>query len=187
MELRSIFFCDHRVTCGWECYPGHEANDLVPYCSDWRVRAPFSGTVIEAMNNQPITGWTHIGGNYVKIQAPNGIVVYMGHFEQWSVRVNVGDWVNAGDVVARMGTTGYTIPETTGHHVHFDIRTSANGAKLRPEPYIIQYSEEDDPQDPPDDPDDPDDPPDDPDPPIPKKKRGMKVWQMIDRARIIGG
>ena len=47
-----------------------------------------------------------------------------------SLNVKVGDYVNQGDVIAYVGTTGMS----TGNHLHFEIRE--NDVTVNPYPYI---------------------------------------------------
>ena len=55
-------------------------------------------------------------GNRVMIDHGNGFVTLYAHLS--SISVGVGQTVNRGDVVGRMGSTG----RSTGTHLHFEIR-----------------------------------------------------------------
>lgn len=72
------------------------------------VVAVASGLVLSAGNNG---GY----GKLVTVDHGNGYVTHYGHNSE--VMVAVGDRVNQGDVIARMGTTG----RSTGPHVHFEV------------------------------------------------------------------
>jgi murein DD-endopeptidase MepM/ murein hydrolase activator NlpD len=71
-------------------------------------------------------GWNGGGGNYITILHPNGVVTYYGHIA--AALTSVGQEVSQGTAIALMGgkpgTTGAGI--STGCHVHFDVRGSAN-------------------------------------------------------------
>lgn len=72
------------------------------------VKCALSGTVKE-------TGFNDIGGNYVRIEHPNGFVTYYGHLMQ--ALVKEGESVERGQVIALSGHTG----NVTGAHLHFQI------------------------------------------------------------------
>jgi len=55
-------------------------------------------------------------GNLVVIRHTNGLETFYGHLS--SRKVEVGDWVNAGDVIGLGGNTG----RSTGPHLHFETR-----------------------------------------------------------------
>lgn len=55
-------------------------------------------------------------GNVVVIRHENGIETFHGHLSKRMVEV--GDWVNAGDVIGLGGSTG----RSTGPHLHFETR-----------------------------------------------------------------
>ena len=71
------------------------------------------------------TGYTSLGGNYVRIIHPNGVVTYYGHLSK--ITVLAGENVYQGEVIGYVGHTGYTIPRgPAGCHVHFDVRFAKN-------------------------------------------------------------
>ena len=90
--------------------PMHRGQDLGADCGD-RVIAANSGTVVQA-------GWYGSYGNWVTIDHGNGVVTGYAHAQSLAVRV--GQRVDAGQLVARAGTTG----ASSGCHVHFEVRTS---------------------------------------------------------------
>ncbi|SET16065.1 peptidoglycan DD-metalloendopeptidase family protein [Anaerobranca gottschalkii] len=63
-------------------------------------------------------------GNLVIIDHGNGYTTYYAHLQSMSVKV--GDRVNQGQIIGRMGRTG----SATGVHLHFEIRR--NGTALNP-------------------------------------------------------
>ncbi len=67
-------------------------------------------------------------GNLVIIEHGNGVETYYGHCS--SITTKVGTQVKAGDVIAKVGSTG----NSTGNHLHFEIRI--NGVSVNPQKYI---------------------------------------------------
>ncbi|EKE04980.1 MAG: lipoprotein precursor [uncultured bacterium] len=63
-------------------------------------------------------------GCHVKLDHGNGYTTLYAHFSQ--IYVTVGQRVNRGDAIGKMGSTG----RSTGTHLHFEI--TKNGAKVNP-------------------------------------------------------
>lgn len=84
------------------------------------------GTPILAMDSGVIEEafWNGGYGNMVLINHGNGIKSRYGHLD--SYKVSVGDYVEKGQVIGLMGTTGYS----TGSHLHFE--TYRNGERVNP-------------------------------------------------------
>ena len=100
----------------------HEAVDIAaPKGTD--VLAMADGTVIEA-------GWQEdsVKGNVVVVKVNDEISYTYAHLEE--VKVNVGDTVKAGDVVASVGSTG----ASTGPHLHLEL--TIGGENVNPLDYI---------------------------------------------------
>lgn len=86
------------------------------------IKAVADGTVISA-------GWNSGGyGNLVIIDHGNGVTTYYGHCSK--VCVEVGQKLSAGEVIAKVGSTG----NSTGNHLHFEIRV--NDEQIDPQNYI---------------------------------------------------
>lgn len=77
-------------------------------------------------------GERHGYGNLVEIDHGDGLITRYAHCK--TTRVKVGDVVQKGQVVARMGSTG----RSTGPHVHFEV--IRNGKSENPEDYIKRAS-----------------------------------------------
>lgn len=103
----------------------HPGLDLGAPCGT-RVHSAAPGRVIYA-------GWLGGYGNAVEIQHPNGFVTIYGHNSRISVRP--GQSVNQSTQIARSGNTG----NSTGCHVHFEVRRGARGGTLDPRS-LIGYS-----------------------------------------------
>ncbi|GAD59457.1 M23 family metallopeptidase [Brevundimonas abyssalis] len=67
-------------------------------------------------------------GRYVEVRHPNGLRSFYAHMS--AVDVQTGAEVAAGQVVGKVGSTGYS----TGPHLHFEIRRG--GARLNPANYL---------------------------------------------------
>lgn len=108
-----------KLTCGWYCYPGHQAADLINRYSRYgQVKAADRGVVLEI-------GYDSRGGNWIRLDHNNGYVTYYGHMNQPSP-LHVGDIVDKGDVLGQIGMTGLA----SGPHVHFSIEE--NGKRVNP-------------------------------------------------------
>jgi murein DD-endopeptidase MepM/ murein hydrolase activator NlpD len=90
-----------------------------------------SGTPIVATADGVVTaaGWNSGGyGNMVDINHGNGIMTRYGHARQ--VVVSVGQQVKRGQIIAYMGSTGFS----TGPHVHYEVQV--NGQPVNPVNYL---------------------------------------------------
>lgn len=86
------------------------------------IVATRAGTVIRAL-------YTSSGyGHYVMIDHGDGFVTLYGHCSD--LLVSTGQQVSRGQVIARIGSTGYS----TGPHCHFEIRY--NGERVNPLNYV---------------------------------------------------
>ncbi len=121
---------------GWRWGAYHAGIDI--YSSNIRgasIVAAADGTVIKVDNScthdygkSSSCGCGGGYGRYCIIDHGNGWWTLYGHTE--GVTVNVGDTVKQGDVIATVGSTGYS----TGPHLHFEVRK--DGVKLNPSDYV---------------------------------------------------
>ena len=89
------------------------------------------GTPIVATADGVVTdaGWNSGGyGNMVDIEHGNGYMTRYAHAE--SVVVSPGQTVKRGQIIAYMGSTGYS----TGPHLHYEVRV--NGKAVNPAGYL---------------------------------------------------
>lgn len=94
------------------------------------IIAMRGGTVISAISLHPdIPDCSVGGGNIVFIEHDDGSVAFYGHFMQNSVKVNVGDIVEQGDLLAQSGNSGCS----AGPHVHVQVYRQRG-------PYDREYS-----------------------------------------------
>lgn len=86
------------------------------------ILSALSGTVTEAVHDD--AGY----GNYLVITHSDGVETMYAHCSK--LLLDVGDTVEKGDVIAKVGSTGIS----TGPHLHFEIRV--NSVRLNPRWYI---------------------------------------------------
>ena len=101
--------------------------------SDWHPGidiANSTGTEIMATADGEVTysGWFSGYGKMVEIDHGNGIVTIYGHNSQNVV--SSGQHVRKGQVIAYMGSTGYS----TGPHLHYEVRV--NGTVVNPASFL---------------------------------------------------
>ncbi len=79
--------------------------------------AAATGTPIYASNSGIIeySGFLQLSGNTVVIEHGLGLKGYYMHMD--SLAVSTGDFVNKGDLIGTVGTTGYS----TGPHLHYQV------------------------------------------------------------------
>ena len=94
---------------------GHNAVDLALGVGN-PIDAAANGTVIIAKSG----GWDGGYGNYVVISHPNGTETLYAHAKK--LFVTAGEQVTQGEKIAEVGVTG----ETTGPHLHFEVRGASN-------------------------------------------------------------
>ncbi len=100
---------------GWRWGRMHKGIDI----------ANGTGTPIYASSGGVVekAGWNNGGyGNVVDIRHTDGSLTRYGHNSK--VLVRVGQQVNQGEMIAEMGSTGFS----TGPHSHFEIHPSGKGA-----------------------------------------------------------
>ncbi len=85
------------------------------------IRAAADGEVVDA-------AWDNSYGNYIKIKHDNNTVSIYAHCS--SLCAEEGEKVKAGDVIAKVGSTG----DSTGNHLHFEIRK--DNIRINPAYYV---------------------------------------------------
>lgn len=89
-----------------------------------------TGTDIKVVSNGTVTfsGKKGSYGNLIIVDHGNGVETWYGHCSK--LYEKVGNTVNAGDIIAAVGSTG----NSTGPHLHFEIRI--NGECVNPQNYV---------------------------------------------------
>lgn len=95
-------------------------NTAAPGSINQPICAAEGGTVVTAVDGYGNTPKTRIYGNYVIISHGGYWTVY-GHLLK-GLNVRKGDRVKKGDIIGRMGNSGYSF----GNHLHFELRKGAN-------------------------------------------------------------
>ena len=112
----------HRGKFGVRRGRRHQGVDL-PLKTGDPIYAAFTGKV-------RVSKYWGAFGNLVIIRHDNGIETFYAHLSKRYVEV--GDWVNAGDVIGLGGSTG----RSTGPHLHFETRY--NGFAFDPQ-WLIDF------------------------------------------------
>lgn len=111
-----------RISSGYG-YRGKEFHLGIDIPADYgtNVYASNGGKVIKAL-------YHYSYGNYILIDHGGGQATLYAHNSK--LLVSEGDVVKKGDVIAKVGSTGYS----TGNHVHFEVRI--NGVTTNPLDYV---------------------------------------------------
>lgn len=117
---------------GYNPYNSHYGIDIVSSddgsCRGRRIVAAADGVVVTATYH-----WSW--GYYIRVDHGSGVVTGYAHALKDSFRVNVGDYVRAGQHLSSIGTTG----NSTGYHLHFEVWL--DGVRVNPLPYVYsQYT-----------------------------------------------
>src|ERR1043166_1795486 len=120
-----------RVTQGYDGSYSHSGPDQ--YAIDFKmpvgtpVHAARSGVVVKVKDDSNSGGPNRKYercANYILIRHSDGTVANYAHLQKGSSRVKLGQFVAAGERLARSGNTGFT----SGPHLHFSVfKTRADG------------------------------------------------------------
>jgi len=110
----------------------HNGIDMT---SGTKIIATAKGKVTACRNS--VKGYTEnqASGNYVTLYHGNNTYTTYCHMKYDSVKVKVGDVVDAGTVIGTKGTTGFS----TGEHLHYGVKV--NGNWVDPKPYLLGTKE----------------------------------------------
>ena len=119
---------------------GHEGTDIIANKNE-RGLYPVISMTDGVVNKK---GWLDKGGYRIGILSTSGTYFYYAHLESYA-NLNVGDKVNAGDILGFMGDSGYGPEGTTGKfavHLHLGIYIYPNGKEMSINPYwVLRYIE----------------------------------------------
>lgn len=119
---------------------GHEGTDLMATQNVAGVYPIISMTdgIVQSK------GWLEKGGYRIGVEAPSGAYFYYAHLESYA-SLEVGDEVQAGDLLGFMGDSGYGEEGTTGKfpvHLHVGIYIYPEGEETSVNPYwVLRYLE----------------------------------------------
>lgn len=117
----------------------HTGMDIAVYAGYGVVNviAAQSGKVILAKDSPDCPSNTEVVpcngsgyGNYVKIEDASGVVIIYAHMHQGTITVKEGDYVEQGQVIGKVGSSG----KSTGAHLHFEVRV--NDSPVAPLNYV---------------------------------------------------
>ncbi len=115
--------------------PNHHGVDIIAKRGDTIVAAS-AGLVVTSMcqasnGNCDVDGGVSVKGCgwYVKIRHAGGLSTLYCHMTSQPL-VSVGDRVNAGQPLGKVGSSG----NSSGPHLHFEVRV--NGIPINPEPFM---------------------------------------------------
>ncbi|NMO00501.1 M23 family metallopeptidase [Gordonia sp. TBRC 11910] len=91
------------------------------------IHAASDGVVIAS---GPASGY----GNWIQIRGADGTVTMYGHMATAGLLVQKGQHVTAGDVIALVGSEGFS----TGPHLHFEVWKNGT-TKIDPMPWLAQH------------------------------------------------
>lgn len=120
---------------------GHEGTDLMASQNERRIFP------IVSMTDGTVTskGWLPKGGWRIGITAPHGGYFYYAHLDSYA-DVEIGDEIEAGDLIGYMGDSGYGEEGTTGKfpvHLHLGIYLEEPDEEISINPYwILRYIED---------------------------------------------
>jgi hypothetical protein len=107
------------------------------------LRAVADGTVVDLRDGMkestPFAPVTTVkkpddyGGNYIVLQIAPEVYAFYAHLQPGSLKVKVGDEVQAGAIIARLGNTG----NSTAPHLHFGLVDSPDFLNGEGLPFVI--------------------------------------------------
>ena len=113
---------------------GHKGIDLTlwrGYSALSGIGAAWDGTVTDVRDGVEGFDTVRSAGNRVTVDHGDGVVTKYYHLENGSIPVQIGDAVTAGQLIGRMGSTGYS----TGAHLHFQLEIY--GEVVDPLPFLL--------------------------------------------------
>lgn len=120
----------YRITSRWGTRT-HPISGKKHTHSGLDIGAPSGTDIVAAAAGQVVLAQWYGGfGNTVIIEHEPGLRTLYAHIRNGGIKVKVGDYVEKGDKIAEVGSTG----NSTGPHLHFGVYV--NGSHVDPEPYL---------------------------------------------------
>lgn len=114
---------DGRVIAVLDEEPDHDAHRGVP-----------SLAYVLTQRRRLAQGWSALAGNHIFLAAPGGEVVALCHLQRGSVGVRVGQYVRAGEPIARCGNSG----NSTEPHLHLQAMDRPDVTRARAVPISFE-------------------------------------------------
>lgn len=102
---------------------GKELEDI--YTFGENIYAPVRGRIVNVVDSLPNTHITfqpnerkNPAGNHVVIELEKDRYVFLAHFNRGSIKVQLGDTINSGDLIGQAGNSG----NTSWPHLHMHIQ-----------------------------------------------------------------
>lgn len=117
-----------RITCGFG-YRESPTAGASTYHKGIDIGASSGSNIVAAKAGTVVTASYNVAaGNYIMISHGDGVYTVYMHCSK--LLVSVGDTVSRGEVIALVGSTGFS----TGPHLHFGV--SINGSYVDPQKYV---------------------------------------------------
>lgn len=126
-----------RFHSGVDIAGGTEGNVNIIAAKDGVVVYPTAGVSNSCPSSHSLSSCGGGYGNYVIIQHGDGNYTLYAHLYQNSITVKTGDSVKQGQVIGKMGSSG----NSTGNHLHFEIREGSNSGSSTVDPLNYISSE----------------------------------------------
>ena len=126
-----------RFHSGVDIAGGTEGNVNIIAAKDGVVVYPTAGVSNSCPSSHSLSSCGGGYGNYVIIQHGDGNYTLYAHLYQNSITVKAGDSVKQGQVIGKMGSSG----NSTGNHLHFEIREGSNSGSSTVDPLNYISSE----------------------------------------------
>ena len=142
ISTAETFAVDWARVEGDRLYDGDGSQNEQFYAYGEEVLAVADGTVVFTQDGKPegvpdqatpAQDLSDFGGNQVMLQIEPNVYVWYAHLQPGSLMVEVGDEVEAGTPLAKLGNTGPSL----GPHLHFgllDVNNSVTGRSL---PFVL--------------------------------------------------
>ncbi len=130
---------------GKRSYGGERAHEGCDIMTSNNIAGYFP---VQSMTDGVIEkiGWLNMGGYRIGIRTPGGAFIYYAHLDEYAEALEVGSEVEAGQLLGRMGNTGYGEEGTVGKfdtHLHVGIYLDIGGKEVSMNPYeILRFIED---------------------------------------------